>query len=136
MSRSLDDLSPRMQPLAFQLIARCIEAGIMVMIVDTLRTPEEQAANVAKGVSWTTQSKHLTGDAIDICPFSVYDLHGADKLQWDGSDPVWRKIGAIGEGLGLKWGVVKNGAQIDPGHFEYRPVVVQDVAASAAASVG
>lgn len=120
MSRKLDDLSPRMMPLAMQLIARCVEAGIMVMIVDTKRTPEEQAANVAKGVSWTLRSKHLTGDAIDICPFAVYDLHGPDKLQWDGGDPVWRKIGAIGEALGLKWGVVKNGQQIDPGHFEYR----------------
>lgn len=120
MSRRLDDLSPRMLPLAMQLIARCIEAGIMVMIVDTARTAEEQAANVAKGVSWTLKSKHLTGDAIDICPYSVYDLHGPDKLQWDGGDPVWRKIGAIGESLGLKWGVIKNGVQVDPGHFEYR----------------
>lgn len=120
MSRKLDDLSPRMLPLAMQLIARCVEAGIMVLIVDTLRTKEEQAANVKKGVSWTMHSKHLTGDAIDICPFSVYDLHGPDKLQWDGGDPVWKKIGAIGESLGLKWGVVKNGVQIDPGHFEYR----------------
>jgi len=120
VSRKLDDLSPRMLPLAMQLIARCVEAGIMVLIVDTLRTKEEQAANVKKGVSWTMHSKHLTGDAIDICPFSVYDLHGPDKLQWDGGDPVWKKIGAIGESLGLKWGVVKNGVQIDPGHFEYR----------------
>lgn len=120
MSRRLDDLSPRMMPLAMQLIARCVEAGIMVMIVDTARTAEEQAANVAKGVSWTLKSKHLTGDAIDICPYSVYDLHGPDKLQWDGGDPIWRKIGAIGEDLGLKWGVIKNGVQVDPGHFEYR----------------
>ena len=109
-----------MLPLAMQLLARCVEAGIMVMIVDTLRTPEEQAANVAKGVSWTTKSKHLTGDAIDICPYDTYALHGPDKLQWDGSNPAWRQIGAIGESLGLKWGVIKNGEQIDPGHFEVR----------------
>ena len=120
MSRKLDDLSPRMLPLAMQLLARCVEAGLMVMIVDTLRTPEEQAANIAKGVSWTTKSKHLTGDAIDICPYETYALAGPDKLKWDGSDPVWRKIGAIGESLGLKWGVIKNGQQIDPGHFEFR----------------
>lgn len=120
MSRKLDDLSARMVPLAMQLIARCAEAGIPVLIVDTLRTPEEQAANVAKGVSWTLKSKHLTGDAIDICPYATYQLHGPDKLQWDGSDPVWKTIGAIGETLGLKWGVFKNGVQIDPGHFEFR----------------
>ena len=120
MSRRLDDLSPRMLPLAERLLARCVEAGIMVMIVDTLRTPEEQAANVKKGVSWTLRSKHLTGDAIDICPYETYALHGPDKLQWDGADPVWKRLGVIGESLGLKWGVVKNGQQIDPGHFEYR----------------
>lgn len=120
MSRRLDDLSPRMKPKAMELIARCVEAGVMVMIIDTIRTPEEQAANVAKGVSWTMQSKHLTGDAIDLCPYSVYSLTGPDKLQWDGSDPVWKKIGAIGESIGLKWGVIKKGVQVDPGHFEFR----------------
>lgn len=120
MSRKLDDLSPQMLPLALQLIARCVEAGIMVMIVDTLRTEAEQQAYVAKGVSWTLKSKHLTGDAIDICPYETYALHGGDKLQWDAADPVWQKIGAIGESVGLKWGVIKKGMRIDLGHFERR----------------
>lgn len=127
MSRQLDDLSPRMLPLAMQLIARCVEAGIMVLIVDTKRTVEEQKANVAKGVSWTMHSKHLTGDAIDICPYETYALHGPDKLQWNAADPVWKRIGEIGQRLGLKWGVVKNGMQVDPGHFEY---VERDAATS------
>ena len=119
MSRRLDDLSPRMLPLAMQLIARCIEAGIMVMIVDTRRTPEEQAENVKKGVSWTLNSRHLTGDAIDICPYETFALHGPDKLRWDEADPVWNRLGEIGVKLGLKWGVVKQGVRIDKGHFEY-----------------
>lgn len=136
MSRALDDLSPRMQPLATALLARCVEAGIMVMIVDTLRTPEEQAANVAKGVSWTLNSKHLTGDAIDIAPFETYALHGGDKLKWDETDQVWQRLGQIGEALGLKWGVVRNGMRIDLGHFEYQPSNVHTVAASAADSIG
>lgn len=106
-------------PVAMQLLARCVEAGIMVMIVDTKRTPEEQAENINKGVSWTMRSKHLTGDAIDICPYETYALAGPDKLQWNNQDPVWKRIGEIGQGLGLKWGVVKNGEQIDPGHFEF-----------------
>lgn len=116
MSRALDDLSPRFRPLAVELLARCTEAGVPVLIVDTLRTPAEQAENIRKGVSWTKNSKHLTGDAIDIVPFDVYNLHGADKLQWITSDPVWQKIGALGEALGLRWGgrwKVK-----DMGHFE------------------
>lgn len=120
MSRKLDDLSLSMQPLAKELIARCIEAGIMVLIVDTLRTAEEQQAHVAKGVSWTPNSKHLTGDAIDIAPFETFMLHGPDKLKWDESDPVWQRIGQIGETVGLKWGVVRKGIRIDLGHFQLR----------------
>jgi hypothetical protein len=66
---------------------------------------------------WTTRSKHLVGDAIDICPFAVWSATGPDKLSWDVSDPNWQRIGAIGEAIGLKWGgrwTVK-----DLGHFEY-----------------
>lgn len=117
MSRALDDLSPRFRPLAVELLARCVEQGLAVAIVDTLRTPEEHAANLKKGVSWTTHSKHLDGDAIDVCPYQVWDAHGPDKLNWDVGDPVWVRLGAIGEALGLRWGgrwKVK-----DMGHFEY-----------------
>jgi peptidoglycan L-alanyl-D-glutamate endopeptidase CwlK len=117
VSRSLDDLSERFRPLAMALLARTVEAGIPVVIVDTLRTPAEHQANLAKGVSWTTHSKHLDGDAIDICPFSQYDAFGPDKLLWDARHPFWPRLGAIGEALGLRWGgrwKVK-----DLGHFEY-----------------
>lgn len=117
MSRKLDDLSAAMLPLAMQLIARCAEDGIPVFIVDTLRTPEEQAENIRKGVSWTTRSKHLTGDAIDVCPYGVYALHGPDKLQWS-DDPAWQRIGEIGERIGLVWG--GRWRQRDLGHFELR----------------
>lgn len=116
MSRRLDDLSTRFKPVAIELLARCVENGIHVLIVDTLRTPEEHAANLAKGVSWTKHSRHLDGDAIDICPYETYQLRGPDKLAWN-DGPTWERIGAIGEALGLRWGgrwKVK-----DLGHFEY-----------------
>lgn len=108
-----------MLPLAMQLLARLTEAGIPVLIVTTRRTLEEQADCVKRGVSWTMQSKHLTGDAIDIAPYEQYALHGPDVLEWDAGDPVWKRIGAIGESLGLKWGVIdKSGLRKDLGHFE------------------
>jgi peptidoglycan LD-endopeptidase CwlK len=119
VSRALDDLSPRFRPLAMELLARCVEQGIAVMVVDTLRTPEEHAANLKKGVSWTTRSKHLDGDAIDICPYATWDAHGPDKLNWDGADPVWQKLGAIGESIGLRWGG-RWKPHPDLGHFEYQ----------------
>lgn len=117
MSRRLNDLAPVFKPLAIELLARCVEAGIGVMIVDTLRTPAEHADNLARGVSWTTRSKHLDGLAIDICPYEVYAAHGPDKLLWDANDPIWTKLGAIGEALGLRWG--GRWQQKDMGHFEY-----------------
>ena len=116
MSRALDDLSPEMRARAVELLARCVEAGIVVMIVDTLRTPEEHAENLANGTSWTTHSKHLDGDAIDIAPLEQYVLHGRKKIEWDGSDPVWARIGALGEAIGLRWG--GRWTVRDMGHFE------------------
>lgn len=124
MSRRLDDLSPDFKPLAIELLARCVEAGLSVMIIDTLRTPAEHADNLARGVSWTTRSLHLTGDAIDICPYAQYDAHGADKLLWEAGDPIWQKIGAIGEALGLTWG--GRWTKKDMGHFQ-RPAAPRDV---------
>ena len=118
MSRALDDLSPRFRPLAVEFLARLVEAGIHVMVVDTLRTPAEQAQNVAKGVSWTMNSRHLTGDAIDVCPYETYLLHGEDKLQWQTSDPIWQKIGQIGEACGMRWGGRWTKTP-DMGHLEY-----------------
>lgn len=115
-SRALDDLSPAFKPKACELLARLVEAGIPVMIINTRRSAEEQAANIAKGVSWTKNSKHLTGDAIDIAPYATFDLMGPDKLQWDASDPIWLKIGRIGEAIGLRWG--GRWKQVDAGHFE------------------
>ena len=116
MSRAINDLSPYFKPLAIELLARTVEAGIPVVIVDTLRTPAEHAANLAKGVSWTPRSKHLIGDAIDLCPYAQYDAHGPDKLLWT-DDPVWWRLGAIGEALGLRWG--GRWTVRDLGHFEY-----------------
>ncbi len=131
MSRALDDLSVPMRARVFELLARTVERGIAVVIVNILRTPAQQAANIANGVSWTTHSKHLPrylrgyspaspdsgkSDAIDVCLFETYALHGADKLQWNADEPAWQMLGAIGEGLGLRWG--GRWTQRDMGHFE------------------
>ena len=105
MSRALDDLIPPMRLKAFELIARAAEQGIPLFIVDTLRTQAEQAINVAKKVSWTMNSRHLTGRAIDVVPYELYTAApGGDKLSWNVKDPRWPILGAIGEGLGLEWG--------------------------------
>lgn len=117
MSRRLNDLSLEFRPKAIELLARFTEAGVAVLIVDTLRTKEEQTEALRNGFSSTLNSKHLVGDAIDICPYDVYQLHGLDKLKWDSNDSIWLKLGLIGESLGLRWGGRWKRPH-DPGHFE------------------
>lgn len=141
VSRALDDLSSDFRPLAVEVLARLVERGVSVMIVDTLRTPAEHQANLARGVSRAPLSKHLPrhlrmavtegdpdrdkADAIDLAPYEVYALHGPDKVKWDPADPVWAIIGAVGEGLGLRWGGRWRDPH-DPGHLELStPVLPQ-----------
>ncbi len=124
MDTSLDSLDPVFKPLAFALLARLTEARIPVVIVNTRRTDAEQATAIATGVSWVKRSKHQDGLAIDICPYESYVMGGSNKLEWETKNPVWLKIGQIGEALGLRWGgrfkpMNDLGIGIDPGHFEY-----------------
>src|SRR6266478_1418290 len=100
MDRSLNDLSPRFKPLAEALLQGFRDAGIPFVVVDTLRTPEEQADALARGVSWTTHSKHLTGDAIDVAPLQEW----TNNIDWNPKNPDWQKMGEIGVKLGLRWG--------------------------------
>lgn len=117
MDTRLDSLDPRFKPLAIELLARLVEARLPVLIVNTRRTQVEQDAAIARYVSWVKHSLHQDGLAIDLAPYSVFALHGDDKVQWDPHDPAWLKMGEIGEALGLEWG--GRWAHADMGHFEY-----------------
>lgn len=105
MSKRLDDLDSEFKLRVFELIARANEAGINVKIIDTLRTPEEQTENLARGVSWTAKSKHLPQEpegkakAIDLAPAAVLTMK-----HWAPSHPDWLRLGEIGERLGMTWG--------------------------------
>lgn len=114
--RNLDHLDHNFRPYAYALLAKSIEAGIMVMIIETRRTEEQHQEDLMSGHSWNVHSKHQDGLAIDICPFEEYALNGANKLMWNANNPVWTKIGIIGESLGLGWG--GRWQQKDMGHFE------------------
>jgi D-alanyl-D-alanine carboxypeptidase-like protein len=135
MSRALDDLAPDFRVQVFEAIARLAEHGVPVFVVDTLRTKAEQEVNLRRGVSRTMNSKHLPdkdgfAHAIDLCPYSIYQAAGPDKLLWQTHDTVmvggaerqvlkreWRLIGEVGEKLGLRWGG-RFESFFDAGHFE------------------
>jgi hypothetical protein len=125
MSRSLDDLDPKFRPLAEQFVKLCLEKIPDLVIVDTLRTEAEHAANVVTGTSWVKRSKHQDGLAIDVAPASLMKL----KF-WAPKDPMWWTIAGIAVSLGLRSGMDWKGVGIppvgvvrakwDPGHAEMK----------------
>src|SRR5712691_19316 len=132
MDRALDSLSSDFEPVIFQVLARLVERQIAVLIVQTSRTADEQQANLINGTSHIRLSKHLPrklrglkfgvlndekADAIDLCPYVLYELHGPDKLAWSNTEPAWQVIGEIGERLGLRWG--GRWGIADLGHLEW-----------------
>ncbi len=141
--RSLDSLSSAFYPLACIVIARAAARGVPLLIAQTSRTPAEHAVNLKAGASSTALSLHLPrtlrwrhdlapldpadaakADAIDLVPYDVYQLHGPDKLQYDGTDPAFGVIGEEAERLRspngqplLRWGG-RWRDPYDPGHVE------------------
>lgn len=71
-------------------------------VLEGLRSKAQQAKNVAKGVSWTMNSKHLTGRAVDLIPL----VNGKPTWAW----PVYYKLApqlkaaARAVGVKVKWG--------------------------------
>jgi hypothetical protein len=51
-----------------------------------------------KVITWTLQSKHIKGEAIDIAP-----MRGS-RIWWMAPESVWTRMGEIGEKYGLNWG--------------------------------
>lgn len=105
MSRNLSDLDPRLEPLARQFLERAQAAGLSVVVTQTRRTMEEQAALYAQGRTRPGkvvtnakpgQSAHNAGLAFDVAFLAPGGL-----VTWEGP---WERLGEIGRSLGLEWG--------------------------------
>lgn len=109
-SRKLSDLHQACAQKAQAFLLACRSAGVDVLVTCTLRTSAEQAALWAQGrtapgpvVTWAKpgQSKHEAGRAFDVVPLRA----GVPVWGTSGQDgALWRRLGAIGEGVGLTWG--------------------------------
>ena len=65
-------------PALVQVVKRAIQiTPIDFIVVEGLRSKERQAYLVEKGASKTLNSRHLTGDAVDLAP--IVD----NKVSWD-----------------------------------------------------
>jgi hypothetical protein len=115
MIADLDALHPYFKEKITKLISTCKKRGIELAIVESYRTVAKQNEYKAMGKKYTRatggHSKHQYGLAIDVVP--VID----SVAQWDNAR-LWKKIGAIGEQLGLRWGG-RWRTLYDPGHFEW-----------------
>ena len=112
-SRKLTDLHPQMQPLVTRFLANARAAGIDLLVTCTYRSNEEQAALYAIGRTKpgrivtnakpgrSTHNNTLNGKpaalAVDVVPLRD------GKPVWSASDPVWKRVGEIGEKVGLEW---------------------------------
>jgi peptidoglycan L-alanyl-D-glutamate endopeptidase CwlK len=105
-SRSLDELVPPAKERVERFIALCDENGIDLLVTSTYRDHESQNALYAQGRTKVGkvvtnaqggQSYHNWRCAVDVVPL----ING--KPNWDSSDPVWTKIGELGEQAGLEW---------------------------------
>ena len=112
-SRKLTDLHPQMQPMVTRFLANARTAGIDLLVTCTYRSNEEQAALYAIGRTKpgrivtnakpgrSTHNNTLNGKpaalAVDVVPLRD------GKPVWAASDPVWKRVGEIGEKVGLEW---------------------------------
>jgi peptidoglycan L-alanyl-D-glutamate endopeptidase CwlK len=119
-SRKIDDLILPAKVRALDFVHRCSLAGIDLLTTCTFRDAEAQDALYAQGRTRAWLDSHglanleprpgrvvtnaVAGDsfhqyrvALDVVPI----VHG--KPVWDTSDPIWARVGEIGESCELEW---------------------------------
>ncbi|WP_419209893.1 M15 family metallopeptidase [Providencia manganoxydans] len=95
---NLKGLNPDLE----KMIRRALEISEAdFAVIEGLRSREQQAENVKKGVSKTMDSRHLTGNAVDILPSAM-----KAGMNWNQNaalfTPVLRAIKKAGDELGIK----------------------------------
>lgn len=119
----INRLDPAIQDLAKGLLVKAAQDGIELVVVQGLRTNEEQARLYAQGRtapgavvtnSPPGSSWHNFGLAFDVA------IYNNGKAEWPENEQLWQRIGAIGKSIGLEWGGDFKSIRDRP-HFEYHP---------------
>lgn len=109
-------------PDLVRVVRRALELSTVdFAVIEGLRTKKRQAELVKAGASWTMNSRHLTGHAVDIAPF----IAGAIRWDWPPFHELAKAMKAAAKELnvpivwGGDWVWRKPGdAQPDGPHFE------------------
>lgn len=124
-SRNLSDLHPACKAKAEKFLELAKQNGIDLLVTSTYRDNESQAALYAQGRSKPGiivtnarpgQSWHNWRCAFDVVPIR----NGKPVWQTSGPDgDLWRKVGELGESVGLEWAGRWTGKLREFAHFQY-----------------
>jgi peptidoglycan LD-endopeptidase CwlK len=104
--RSLDRLTG-VKPQLVEVVRRAIEiTPVDFGVTEGLRTVETQRKYVAAGKSQTMNSKHLTGDAVDLVAYIEGQVSWELNVYDDIADAM--KQAAIEQDVALRWGAAWN----------------------------
>ncbi len=115
-SRSLENvnkLADNTKVAARKLLDWAENSGIEVLIYETIRTKEQQSANVANGASQTMRSYHLVGQALDFV------MAKGKTVDWGAyRSDKGKKFVAKAKSLGFEWGGDWSGF-VDNPHLQF-----------------
>ena len=126
-SRSIDDLSPNARAWFTRFHAHVVNElglfrGLDWEVCQTLRDREYHNKLYEQGrttpgpiVTWTRDSRHLSGEAWDI--FVLKD----GKAVWE--SPLYGQIAEVGKRMGLECGYYWKGKKRDPGHYQTPQII-------------
>jgi hypothetical protein len=122
-SRDVRDLCPLVRPAIEAILDELRDDD--AILIQTLRTPEEQEQYIAAGTSWTRRSLHLPQYTCHVCNGLSHaaDIAFRSLLEakgWDPISPLWGRLAAAAHAHGMGHGVVIRGHKRDMPHV-YRP---------------
>lgn len=105
--KNLATVKPQLQVFARELLRR---SPVDFRVIEGLRSKERQRSLVNSGASQTMNSRHLTGDAIDLVAWSG----GAPDWSWDKVFAIaaHAPAAAVAAGLKVRWGAAWHIADI------------------------
>jgi peptidoglycan L-alanyl-D-glutamate endopeptidase CwlK len=124
-SRNLSDLHTPCKEMAEKFLKAAKDAGIDLIVTSTYRDHESQATLFAQGRTKpgaiVTNAKPGQSWHNWRCAFDVVPIRNG-KPVWGTSGPdgdMWRKVGEIGESVGLEWAGRWTGKLREFAHFQY-----------------